>query len=254
MPGGSEVRALAAGRGIWIIVSSVPRSEYDEAAVTKGLRNLDWVGRRAMAHEAVVEHFLMASALLPMQLFALFRSDDRALEHVARDRARIDRMMRRLDHQLEWGLRLTFDESAVRESTEARYKSSRTGREGVSGTIYLARKRDLLDVTRTQLVRAKAQADQLYRTMRREATDARRRTAMEKAAPGSRLLLDAAFLVPRRRARAFRAALKVNARSLDTSGVTVSLTGPWPAYNFVQSSAKASASAKAAADKPSKRL
>jgi hypothetical protein len=237
MPGGSEVRTLDAGRGIWLIVSTVPAAEYGEAAVGKGLRNLDWVGRRAMAHEAVVEHFLTAPALLPMQLFTLFTSDERALAHVARDRARIDRILRRLDRQHEWGLRLTFDEGAARVATETRYRHGGRHRAStLSGTTYLARKRDLLDVTRAQLVRARAQSDRLYRTMRREATHASRRTALERAAPGSRLLLDAAFLVPRARAGAFRAALKKNIKSLDTVGIVVSLTGPWPAYNFVQSS------------------
>ena len=61
----------------------MPARDYGEAALARGLQNLDWVGRRAMAHEAVVEHFLPAPAVLPMQLFTLFTSDERALEHVA---------------------------------------------------------------------------------------------------------------------------------------------------------------------------
>ena len=68
---------------------------------------------------------------------------------------------------------------------------------------------------------------------------------MEQAAPGSRLLLDAAFLVPRRRATAFRSALKKNARLLDAPGVVVSMTGPWPPYNFIESAAKAKRGKKA---------
>ncbi len=103
----------------------------------------------------------------------------------------------------------------------------------MSGAAFLARKRDLLDVNRVQLTEARAAADRLYRAMAREATDARRRTATEQAAPGSRLLLDAAFLVPTRKAGAFRAALRRNTKTLGRSGLVVSLTGPWPPYNFI---------------------
>ena len=253
MPGARDVRALDAGGGVWLIVSSVAAREYDEGSMTAGLQNLDWVGRRAMAHEALVEHFLTAPAVLPMQLFALFTSDERALENVARNRARIDRILARLDRQLEWGLRLTFDENAAREAVDQKHKKAGgrgkgrargTSAESPSGAAYLARKRDLFDVTRVQLTRAKAQADRLFRAMRGEATESLRRKAMEDAAPGSRLLLDAAFLVPTRRSGAFRTALRKHAKQLDAVGIVVSLTGPWPPYNFIDSAARARRAAK----------
>jgi hypothetical protein len=234
MPGATAVRAIAAGRGTWAIVSSVPARHYDEAALAAGLQNLDWVGTCAMAHEAVVEHFLAAPSVLPLQLFTLFTSDDRALEYIAQHRTRIDRMLTRVERQLEWGLRLSFDERAAREAVEDRHQTTRSrgGREE-SGAAYLARKRDLFDVTRVQLTAARTAADRLYRTMSREATESRRRRSTEQAAPGSRLLLDAAFLVPTRRAGRFRSALRQHARRLSGSGLVVSLTGPWPPYNFV---------------------
>jgi hypothetical protein len=225
VPGSREPRALDAGDGLWAIAASVPARDYNEGALANGLLNLNWVGRRAMAHEAVVEHFLDASAMLPMQLFTLFTSDDRAIEHVRRDRPRINRILTRVERQLEWGLRLTFDEKAA--------LAGRTPSPDASGSAYLARKRDQLSDARLRLTEARAEADRLYRAMTREATDARRRAATEEAAPGSRLLLDAAFLVPRRRSAAFRSALRRNARTLGAAGIVVSLTGPWPPYNFV---------------------
>jgi hypothetical protein len=234
IPGSKEVRALGAGRGLWVIVTSVRRADYDEASLARGLQDLEWVGARAMAHESIVEQFLTAPAVLPMQLFALFTSDDRALEHVAQDRARIDRILTRIERHLEWGLRLSFDEKAARQAVEEKAIGRNRGN-GPTGAGYLARKRDLLDVTRVQFTAAKAEADRLYRAMSREASEARRRTATEQAAtPGSRLLLDAAFLVPVRRAAPFRSALRRYARKLDAAGIVVSLTGPWPPYNFIE--------------------
>jgi hypothetical protein len=235
MPGARGVRVLNAGPATWAVVSSVPAREYDEAVLASGLQNLDWVGRRAMAHETVVEHFLGAPAVLPLQLFTLFTTDARALEYVAQQWRRIDRLLTRFDRQLEWGLRLSFDERGARQTVEERHRSRRTrgGGDAESGAAYLARKRDLFDVTRVQLTAARMAADRLYRAMSREATEARRRRSTEQATPGSRLLLDAAFLVPTRRVGAFRNALRRHARQLSGSGLVVSLTGPWPPYNFV---------------------
>ena len=227
MSGSRELRLHAAGDGLWLVASSVPEKEYGEAALQQGLQNLGWVGRRALEHEAVVEHFLAAPAVLPMQLFTLFTSDERAILHVTKDRRRIARILDRVERQVEWGLRLTWDEKAARDTVEKSHARP------ASGSDYLARKKDRLDVNRVQLTAARADADRLYKTMAREATDARRRTATEQAAPGSRLLLDAAFLVPAKKGTAFRSAVRRQTKTFGRSGIAVSLTGPWPPYNFI---------------------
>lgn len=226
MPGGSDLRAIEVGDDLWAIVQSVPESEYGEEALARGLQNLDWVGPRAIAHEHVIESFLSAAALLPMQLFTLFTSDARVVEHVHSDRARIARILERIEKKVEWGLRLTFNEKAAQK--KAAGKRARTGAE------FLARKRDVLDVSRTQLAQARKTADRVYKAIERKAADSRRRTSLERAAPGSRLLLDAAFLVATPKSAAFKSAVRQHARELRGAGVDVSLTGPWPAYNFIQ--------------------
>jgi hypothetical protein len=228
LPGAGELRVEAAWPQTWLIAASVPARDYAADALAKGMQNLDWVARRAMAHETVIEHFLSAPAVLPMQLFTLFTSDERALEHVRADRRRIDRILRRIERQHEWGVRLTWDEKAVRDLAAARGAKA-----PATGAAYLSHKRDLRDVTRVQLVEAKAEANRLFRAMTKEATDARRRTSLERAAAGSRLLLDAAFLVPVKRATAFRAALRKQTRAFQSPGIVVSVTGPWPPYNFI---------------------
>ena len=218
----------------WLIVSSVPGRAYGEAALARGLQDLKWVAPRAMAHEAVVEHFLTATAVLPMQLFTMFTGDARALEHVASDRRRIAAILKRLERQTEWGLRLTWSPDIVAPAPRPpAARGSKIKARAPSGTAYLARKRDQFDEARLRLTELRAQADRMYRAISREATAARRRTATEEAAPGSRLLLDAAFLVPVRRTIAFRAVVRRHARALAGSGLTVSITGPWPAYNFI---------------------
>jgi hypothetical protein len=202
---------------------------YGEEALERGLQQLDWVAPRALAHEAVVEHFLAAPAVLPMQLFTMFTGDERAVEHVVRDRRRIAAILARIEGQVEWGLRVTLDPEAP-DAVRSR-RSVRKANEG--GAAYLARKRDQRDLAHTRLKKGRSEANRMYRAVSREATAARRRTETERAAPGSRLLLDAAFLVPAGRVGAFRAVVGRHARALKGAGLTVSLTGPWPAYNFI---------------------
>ena len=226
MLGGGDLRAIEVGEHLWAIVQSVPEAAYGEAVLARGLQNLDWVGPRAIAHERVIELFLSAPALLPMHLFTLFTSDDRVVQHVESDRARIRRLLKRVEGKVEGGLRLTVDEKA------ARAKVSRPPVR--SGAEFLARKRDVLGIDRTRAREARGAADRVYKSISRLATASQRRTSLERAAPGSRLLLDAAFLVPVAKSGAFRSAVRQKTRDLRTVGITMSLTGPWPAYNFVE--------------------
>jgi hypothetical protein len=225
MPGGEPVRTLVAADDLWLLVSSVPAASYGESALEAGMQDLDWVGTRAQAHEAVVEQFLTCRAVLPMQLFTLFTSDARAVQHVLRQRARIDRILERIERHVEWGLRLTWDEQAARPRHALAAPRS--------GVDYLARKRDLLDLGHNQWATARTAADHLYQSLGVKAAAACRHTRTEEAAPQSRVLLDAAFLVRTDHSSAFRALLRRQARVLGDAGVVVSLTGPWPPYNFV---------------------
>ena len=118
LPGAGPVRLLEGGRGLWLVVADAPEAHYGEAAIASGLQNMEWVSRRALGHEAVVESFLGAAAVLPMQLFTLFTSDERALAHVNKDRRRIDKVLQRVAGQHEWGVRLTWDEQRARTAVE----------------------------------------------------------------------------------------------------------------------------------------
>ena len=141
---------------------------------------------RALAHEAVVEHFLSAPAVLPMQLFTMFTDDDRAVEHVVRDKRRIAPILKRIERQVEWGLRLSWnpDAPAAERSAPAGGAITATRSAPKSGAAYLARKRDQRDLAQSRLKQARTQANRMYKAVSREATAARRRTATEQAAPG----------------------------------------------------------------------
>src|SRR5207237_8863883 len=125
------------------------------AALVHGLPNLDCVGPRAIAHERVIESFLSATALLPMQLFTLFTSDGRVIEHVRSDRARIARILERIENKVEWGLRLTYADlkgprRAIKSGPNVKMSGADPSGPG-SGTKYLCRKRDVLEVNRKRL-------------------------------------------------------------------------------------------------------
>src|SRR5438045_3748029 len=58
LPGTGPVRLLDVGPHRYLAVADAPLARYGEAAIRRGLADLAWVSRAAVAHEAVVEAFI----------------------------------------------------------------------------------------------------------------------------------------------------------------------------------------------------
>ena len=229
LPGTGPVRLLDVERGLYIVAADAPLHRYGGAAINRRLSDLDWVSRAAVAHEAVVESFVDARAVLPMKLFTIFTGDARAVEDVRAQRARIVAVAKRVANQHEWGVRVVLDRVAA-----ARGRRRQAQANVRTGLDYLARKKARRDAAVELAERARDTVAALYDRLASRSRQARRRAPAELPADGGPLILDAAFLVPRTRSAAFRALAAREARALAAQGYALTISGPWPPYTFVQ--------------------
>jgi len=79
---------------------------------------------------------------------------------------------------------------------------------------------------------ARDRAEGLFELLAIQADDARRRPP-PPGEIGKRVLLDAAFLLQRKKAKAFQTKVRAEAKKLADRDYQLTLTGPWPAYTFV---------------------
>jgi hypothetical protein len=225
-----SVRLLDVEDGLFAAVADAPLDRYSEAAINRGLSDLDWVSRAAVAHEAVVESFISETAVLPMKLFTIFTTDDRTLEHVRAERRRIANVVKRVANHQEWGVRVVLDRA--RAVAAAPGRKAAAGRR--SGAAYLTRKKEQRDAVVEMGAHARETVAALYERLAARSRLAKRRLAGELPLQGGPLLLDAAFLVPRARAASFEALASRESRALARHGYGLSFSGPWPPYSFVQ--------------------
>jgi hypothetical protein len=182
----------------------------------------------AVAHEAVVEHFAgrRQATVVPMQLFTMFSTLDRAIEETKSQRSALEPVLAHIAGCEEWGVRINRGPAAAGARTRAPTRAK-------SGAAFLAARKQARDEARAALRGAAETADHAYHALAVIARDARRRDdAPSGAVPPP--LLDAAFLVPAARRARFKAAARRLAATAALTGADVTLTGPWPAYNFVQ--------------------
>lgn len=236
VPGATPPRLLAVADGIWLVTADAPLPDYGEEEIGRRLEDLSWVSDRALAHEAVVEHFAGLSgegrtgtgdggrAVVPMKLFTLFASDQRAVDHVAGELPRLRDVLDRVSGREEWGVRVRVDRAKAAEAA-----TEPSGEAMGSGRDFLARKKRLRDAARRTPAEARRAAEGAYTELA-----ARAAAALERPveAAGS-VVLDAAFLVPREAREPFEEVVERAARELAEASCELTLTGPWPPYHFV---------------------
>jgi hypothetical protein len=226
VPEATTPEVLRLGRSLWLIASTVPLDTYGPGRLETRLRTMAWVGEVAVAHEAVVEHFTRSKrvTVVPLKLFTMFSTPERAIADTRARQREIADAARRIAGCEEWGVRVARGAAAAAKAAPAIAP--------VSGASFLAAKKRTRD---EKIASARAAADAAiaaFDSLAGIARDARTRqdTPDDAASPP---LLDAAFLVPIVRRARFKTAAKRAARGCAAAGASLTVTGPWPAYNFI---------------------
>lgn len=225
LPGASAPESIEAAPGLWVVAADVPLNSYGPEVVEASLSNLDWVTEVALAHDAVVEHCsrITSAATIPMKMLTMFSSRERAVADVRARRKTLDAVAGRVAGREEWGVRVNLDQPAGRPAAAVT--------QSASGAAFLAAKKRVRDDRRAALLEAAEAAEDAYEALSTIASGATRRDdAPEGATPP---LLDAAFLVSRTRRAEFRKVVRRAAEECGRAGAALTLSGPWPAYNFV---------------------
>jgi len=152
----------------------------------------------------------------------MFSSVDRAIAGMRRRTPELKRVFRRVEGCEEWGVRVLRAQAPRQKTIPSR---------PASGTAFLAERKQARDDARAATSAAATAADAVYQSLAVLAADHRRRTT--EAAGVVAPLLDAAFLVSTRQRARFQSAAKKVARNISAAGAQMTLTGPWPPYNFV---------------------
>lgn len=232
VPGGTTPEILPVAGSLWMAAADVPLDMYGPGLLESRLRDLDWVSEVAVGHEGIVEHFArMASVtVVPMKLFTMFSSREKALSDIRHRRGMLGRVFRHIGGCEEWGIRVTAAPQAPAAPVGPGTEAAAVGR----GAAFLAARKDARDAAKRARASAVAAARVAFDRLQRLARDAQVRDSVA-AAGTNPPLLEAAFLV-RAPARArFTAEARRQAAACARANADMTLTGPWPAYNFVDS-------------------
>ncbi|MEU3829979.1 MULTISPECIES: GvpL/GvpF family gas vesicle protein [unclassified Streptomyces] len=222
---GGAPPAVLHHHGLVAVVSGVPAADFSEEALKAHLEDLDWLAATARAHQGVIDALSTVTTPLPLRLATVFHDDSAVRSMIEAREDDFRRILDRLAGRVEWGVKVYLEPEAEPARTAPAAKPA-------SGRDYLRSRRERSHAQEDKWQRAERFAQSLHERLCGQAEDARihaPQTSALASAPGQNVL-NAAYLVPRRRSEEF---VELVDRTKDEEpGIRVELTGPWAAYSF----------------------
>ena len=225
---GADLELIKADK-LTAIISKVPLSTYGESALSEKLLDAAWTAIRAMRHEHVVEHFARQTSVVPLRFGTIYLNRSGVERMLSDKQEQLTTAIQRLKDREEWGVNMFCDRATLLDNitnvSPRLREMAEAARSVPPGQSYLLQKKIealRIDETKAELTRAADEIDGSVklRILKVETTE------------HGELKAKFAFLVPRLRFENFRNAAEHLAQRMESSGIRLELTGPWPAYNF----------------------
>jgi hypothetical protein len=210
------------------ICCEVPLHEWTGAEGEAHLKDLGWLGPRALRHEEVIQQVMSASPVLPLRFGCLFSSAGQLEQVLRRQRTRISAFIEKAAQEEEWSLQGRVDLAVCEEAMVA--ADPRSAKLPASaGARYLMEqklRKDAAQAARRWLQEAEAQVAKALEGLVLE------RCSLRPSAEGA---FQWALLVPKGSEAELARRLEPLAEPLSARGLHLSARGPWPLYHFVPS-------------------
>jgi hypothetical protein len=229
---GEPVR-LVSQADLCAAVGSVSADEVSEETMRNHLADSAWVERAVRRHHAVVSALCQAAVAVPFRLGTVYHDDHRVREMLADRRRELVDALTLVAGRTEWGVQALIEGTpgpGAAGDTPARGEPDARPRPGTAYLLQRKAQRSAKDAARRS---AADVAQHIHSELDRLAA-ATCQSPPKRMATGQRgqMVLNACYLVDDKRREEFVLATRELTGQLPT--VRLRVTGPWPAYSFVE--------------------
>ncbi len=252
--GEHKVFTLSKG-DIQAALSLVPLQEFGLRALEQRIGDLEWVAPRVLIHERIIEEIMAVYPVMPIRFCTIFAATERIAELLKIHHAKIIRFFSDIRDNEEWGIKGYINGSRLEEALkkghpaaqagEAKQREAslpvrcpparaRAGPQTGPGQAYLLRKKSDLAIKDGLNGMVAQITAEVFQGLLAHAVKGVRTKALqvEDGEERREMVLNAAFLVPKSDVRGFLECVKDTEKRCHSHGLTLTVTGPWPPYNF----------------------
>ncbi len=225
-------------KDIFGAVSIVPLSEFGEGALEENIKNIQWLEKKALIHEYIIEQIMKVFTIIPMRFCTIYKNADRVREVLAEQHEKFRKTLGYLENKQEWSVKVFLDQAVLaREISKFNDKVQKMEHElkacSAGKAFFLKKKLDSLikdEVDAAGFI----YADKCYQRLRRFAEHACLNKLLGKEVTGGDkdMVLNSAYLVTGNRVEEFKQEAGLLEEEYGALGLELVVSGPWPAYHF----------------------
>lgn len=226
--------------GLMALCSLLDARTYTGGEAESRAGDVEWIGPRAVAHDAVLTWASDLADVVPFPMLTLFSSAASVRAMLRERRGALLETLERVEGAREYSLRVfqsagpAYEGALAGRSPEVVELESRVAA-ATPGQRYLLERKLEKARREERLLAGTSVASEVAATLSAHAAGIVR-SPLPASSSGSdgRAVLDASFLVKRDRAEGFGAAVGALAQRHEPCGFRFEFTGPWPAYHFAR--------------------
>lgn len=228
---------IAASSGLAALFSVLPGREFGEGAFDEKLADPAWTASVAMRHEAVLEHLISRTAIVPLRLGTIFLAVSGVERMLENRKEELRTLLSELEGREEWSVIVRWDRERLRERID---RISPELRVLVDSLVEAAPGRRFLLEKQIESRRGEEVRLAIRRVVGKLRGQLETFSVRSVPYPTSRtgeadpVIEKTAFLVDRKSFERFRETAGAFADSHREDGMSVELVGPLPAYTFVK--------------------
>lgn len=236
--GESDVKTLRLGE-IAAVVSPIELEEFQGPEAEARLEDLDWMTRRALRHEAVVEEVMHSRPVLPLTFGVVFSRERALSEAVDPHRREIAAFIDSIADKEEWAVKVYADPRKLREGVERSedYRARLGELPESPGARYFHEKRLRRELDRLAESERSERVERIRQALLPSAVASKNVRLLSREMTGRQddMVLNVALLVAADQVERFHQKVRELEDTHGPLGLTIEATGPWPPYNFCPS-------------------
>ena len=219
------------------VISSIALDQFCGPSGERNMRDIGWVGPRAVRHEAVVEEVMRRSPVLPARFGTIFLSVEGLGKLLPICRNKILGFLDHVTDKEEWSVKGFLYSKKAKKKLYDQLLAGETERLAAltPGLRYFQAKRIRNKIDKQLNNRLEEVVKGIGETMNAYASDFCQRNPLPRDATGNDMIMNWAYLIHRDSVADFCVQVdRMNAKH-DHEGLSLELSGPWPPYSFCPS-------------------
>jgi hypothetical protein len=183
-------------------------------------------------HQGMLDELITKTTVIPFQFGTILKHKQAAADHLKSGYAKYQELLNKFKARQEWGVRVFADLNKFRAgiipTNQARTPKSR------SGTGYLLRKKQEQAADTAANEKLSLFSAQIFAGLKKLAFESKVTKSSQRFSDrGEPLISVFAFLVDKSQIGKFSQKFKSQQKKYQKFGLSLTISGPWPAYNFV---------------------